>query len=202
MTPIDKAWVFLKASRQTELGEFHPDFPSSFGPVTMRRFHPTQEWGDDWLKTIDAGYATHNDFDPGEFQPYEKLIQEGLKPQIPTQSSEQWESDAMQNKESGVDTDVKPFDIHEEKKGNWFYPTGEMTDKQKELSHAFTELEGRKQIGVRIPTQQLQGQFRNKGYMGEPAEGFVEQYIPPQYLTQLPHNYTGEGQATWGARGE
>jgi hypothetical protein len=199
---FEKAWRFLKASRQTKLGEFHPDFPSSYGPVTMRRFHPTQEWGDNWLKTIDAGYATHNDFDPDEFQPYEKLIQEGIKPQIPTQSSEQWESDAMINREGGVDTDVKPFDIHEGKKGNWFYPVGEMGDKQKELSHFLTTEEGRRQIGVRIPIEQLRGQFRNKGYMNEPAEAFVEQHIPAQYLTQLPPDYTGEGQATWGARGE
>ena len=42
MTVFHKAWAFLKASRQTELGEFHPDFPSSYGPVTMIRYHPTQ----------------------------------------------------------------------------------------------------------------------------------------------------------------
>lgn len=37
--PFVKAWNFLKASRQTELGEFHPDFPSSYGPV--KYFHGT-----------------------------------------------------------------------------------------------------------------------------------------------------------------
>lgn len=200
MNPMNDAWVLLK--RQTTLGEFHPDLPSPYGPVTMRRFHPVQAWGDSWLDSIENYGASPDMFDVDEFQPYEKLIQEGLKPQVPTQSSEQWERDAIDNKESGVDTDVKPFDIHEGKKGNWFYPTGEMTDKQKQLSHAFTIGEGRKQIGVRMPIEQLRGQFRNKGYMGEPAEGFVEQYIPPQYLVQLPQKYTGEGEATWGARGE
>ena len=35
---FEKAWRFLKASRQTELGEFHPDFPSSYGPVRGARY--------------------------------------------------------------------------------------------------------------------------------------------------------------------
>ena len=37
VTPFDQAWAVLKMtveeSRQTELGEYHPDFPSSYGPV-------------------------------------------------------------------------------------------------------------------------------------------------------------------------
>jgi hypothetical protein len=37
---FEKAWRFLKASRQTELGEFHPDFPSSYGPVRGYRAIP------------------------------------------------------------------------------------------------------------------------------------------------------------------
>lgn len=35
--PMDIAMQLLKATRQTELGEFHPDFPSSHGPVTGYR---------------------------------------------------------------------------------------------------------------------------------------------------------------------
>jgi hypothetical protein len=39
MNPFDQAWVVLKMtmeeSRQTELGEYHPDFPSSHGPVPL-----------------------------------------------------------------------------------------------------------------------------------------------------------------------
>jgi hypothetical protein len=163
----------------------------------MRRFHPVQEWGDEWLKTIDAGYATHNDFDPDEFQPYEKLIQEGLKPQSPTLESVLWEKDHIE------DNNVKPFNLDETTLGNWFYPTGKLTDEQNNLSHEFMAEEGnRKQIGVRMPYEQLQGQFRNLGYMGEAPEAHITNYIPPQYLTQLPNNYTGEGQATWGAKGE
>jgi len=40
---FEKAWRFLKASRQTELGEFHPDFPSSYGPVVAS--HGTPQLG-------------------------------------------------------------------------------------------------------------------------------------------------------------
>lgn len=197
---INDAWLFLKELRQTELGEFHPDLPSSHGPVTMRRFHPTQKWAEEWLDSI-KNYGLDPDyFDANNFQAYENLIHEGLKPQAPTWSSHQWERDNLEDND--IDTDVKPFEINEEKRGNWFYPTGEMTDKQKQLSHTFTTEEGRKQIGVRMPIEQLRGQFRNKGYMSEPAEGFVEQHIPPQYLVQLPDNWTGKGQATWGERGE
>ena len=35
MTPMEKAWMILK--RQTTLGEFHPDMPSPYGPVTHYR---------------------------------------------------------------------------------------------------------------------------------------------------------------------
>jgi hypothetical protein len=39
MNAMDEAWVLLK--RQTELGEHHEDFPSSYGPVT--HYHGTSE---------------------------------------------------------------------------------------------------------------------------------------------------------------
>jgi hypothetical protein len=39
MSAMNKAWAILK--RQTELGEFHPDFPSSYGPV--RWLHGTPQ---------------------------------------------------------------------------------------------------------------------------------------------------------------
>ena len=37
--PMDLSWRLLKNERQTELGEFHEDFPSSLGPVT--EYHGT-----------------------------------------------------------------------------------------------------------------------------------------------------------------
>ena len=195
--PFVKAWNFLKASRQTELGEFHPDFPSSYGPVTMRRWHPTREWGESWENQADVGLE---DYNSNAFQPYEKLIHEGLKTATPTAASALWEEEGLANKEQDIDTDVKPFNINENKKGNWFYPKGALSEWAKLVSHEF--MDGRKQIGVRMPLSQVLGQFRNKGYQNEGPEGFVEQDIPPQYLVQLPSNWTGEGQATWGARGE
>mgnify|MGYP001446922573 CR=1 FL=1 len=33
MSPFNQAWTVLKDMRQTTLGEFHPDFPSPYGPV-------------------------------------------------------------------------------------------------------------------------------------------------------------------------
>ena len=39
MLPMNLAWRLLK--RQTELGEFHPDLPSSYGPV--KYYHGTPE---------------------------------------------------------------------------------------------------------------------------------------------------------------
>ena len=33
MNPFDQAWVLLKQTRQSTLGEFHPDFPSPYGDV-------------------------------------------------------------------------------------------------------------------------------------------------------------------------
>ena len=43
MNPFDQAWTLLKMTaeetRQTELGEFGPDLPSSYGPIT--HYHGT-----------------------------------------------------------------------------------------------------------------------------------------------------------------
>ncbi len=196
--PFSNAWLVLK--RQTTLGEFHPDFPSPHGPVTLRRFHPTKEWGEGWMRNIEGGYATHNDFDPDEFQPYENLITEGLKSQAPTLESVLWENDHV---DDDIHDNVKPFTLDETTLGNWFYPTGKLTPHQKGLSHEFMAEEGnRKQIGVRMPIEQLQGQFRNLGYMGEAPEAHITNYIPPQYLVQVPDNYEGEGIPTFGKRGE
>lgn len=61
MNPFNQAWVVLKMtmeeSRQTELGEYHPDFPSSYGPVDY--YHGT---------TV---------------EPASRINTEGLKPAVP-----------------------------------------------------------------------------------------------------------------------
>ena len=64
--PMDEAWILLK--RQTTLGEFHPDFPSPYGPVTMRRLHPLESW----YEGTDLGQSIPQE----DRQPYEKLMQE------------------------------------------------------------------------------------------------------------------------------
>ena len=196
--PFSDSWLVLK--RQTTLGEFHPDFPSPHGPMTLRRFHPTKEWGERWMQNIEDGYSTEDDFNLDEFQPYENLITEGLKPQAPTLESVLWEYDHV---DDDIHNNVKPFTLDETTLGNWFYPTGKLTDNQKNLSHEYITEEGnRKQIGVRMPIEQLQGQFRNLGYMGEAPEAHIINHIPPQYLVQVPDNYEGEGIPTFGKRGE
>ena len=194
--PFSDSWLVLK--RQTTLGEFHPDFPSPHGPVTLRRLHPTKKWGEDWMHDIKGGYATEDEFNPDEFQPYENLITEGLKPQIPSRGSFLWEID---NADEFAGEGIKPFHLDESTLGNWFYPMGKLTPQQRSLSHDIG-VGDRKQIGVRMPIEQLQGQFRNLGYMGEAPEAHIINHIPPQYLVQLPDNYEGEGIPTFGKRGE
>ena len=44
----------------------------------------------------------------------------------------------------------------------------------------------RKWIGIRLPAEITTGQFRNEGDMGEPAEAYLEQDIPPERLVQMP----------------
>ena len=39
MDPMETAWLLLKEGRQTTLGEFHPDLPSPYGPMT--HYHGT-----------------------------------------------------------------------------------------------------------------------------------------------------------------
>ena len=199
MMAFSEAWDILKATRQTTLGEFHPDLPSPYGPVTMRRWHPTQEWGNQWLEGILHGKAIEQDFNPDEFQPYEDLIIEGLKPQAPTLESILWEHD---HSDLGLEDDIKPFHLDENTLGNWFYPTGDLTGLSHVSRNHMKDGGLRNQIGVRMPIEQLQGQFRNLGYMNEAPEAHVINHIPPQYLVQLPDKFMGEGEATWGAKGE
>jgi len=45
MTPMERAWMLLKANYQSELGEHHEDFPSSYGPVVA--YHGTK--GDNFM---------------------------------------------------------------------------------------------------------------------------------------------------------
>ena len=42
MMAIDAAWSVLKGTRQTTLGEFHPDFSSLYGPVKWYHGTPNQ----------------------------------------------------------------------------------------------------------------------------------------------------------------
>ena len=191
MTVFHKAWAFLKASRQTELGEFHPDFPSSYGPVTMVRQHPTEDWLDEFM---DGGMLEeYGGFDENMWQPYESLITQGLRPHEASLESHMWEEHLKDEDGYGDAPPVKHFNL--DGKGSWFYPSGIGPDEQTIIP------DERRKIGVRIPINNLQGQFRNEGGGGEPAEAWIQQHIPPTRLTQIPDNWVGETK-DWGERGE
>ena len=191
MKPMGKAWMLLK--RQTRLGEHHPDFPSPHGPVTMRRLHPLESW----YKDTDLGQSI-----PQEHrQPFHRLIQEGLKPVPASEGAVRWEDRKFMNTGKRGGDRYKPFDI-KDKSGNWVFPAGEPARGWNMYSDA--EL-GRGRLGIRMPIEQVQGQFRNRGYpfqgSDEPAEGFVQQHIPPEMLVRLPEGWVG-GQSHFGERGE
>jgi len=190
--PMAASWALLKSSRQTTLGEFHQDLPSPYGPVTMFRGHPKRDWP---YKDMVEGYEEEH------FQPYEDLIREGLRPIPVSLNSLLWEMD-NQIDESGTfepDERTKPFDF-DTGPGNWFSPAGGIVA---------GNMDGRGLVGVRMPIDELKGLFRNRGYLGEPAEAYIQQHIPAERLVQIPYDppsyrdyYPLEGPSTWGKRGE
>ena len=64
---------------------------------------------------------------------------------------------------------------------------------------------GRGRLGIRMPIEQVEGMFRNRGYpfggKDESAEGFITQHIPSELLVRLPEGWAG-GQSHFGERGE
>jgi hypothetical protein len=184
---FEKAWRFLKASRQTELGEFHPDFPSSYGPMTAISNQPTQRafdlWRKNWPDTLDENIV----------QPYEAFVHEGMKAKTASDDALEWENHWPSA------SDVKPFDLRG-KKGHWFAPASNYRDffnrKTRGIGRAFPGEKYKEDmafnnpndrvVGIRMPLDSSIGQFRDKGYMGEGAEAFIEGDIPPERLVMVP----------------
>jgi hypothetical protein len=189
VTPMTEAWLLLK--RQTTLGEFHPNLPSPYGPVTMRRAHPTQAWFDK-IKEFP-------DFDSDLAQPYEQIFTHGLKAQPLSLVSALWE---QANKYE--EPYIKRFNLNIANKGNWFYPTGPVPSFVYDASSAYPNINvnNRQYVGVRMSPAEVKGKFRNLGYQGEGPEAFVQQDISPERLVRLPENWTGEGTGTWGRLGQ
>jgi|DEB0MinimDraft_3_1074331.scaffolds.fasta_scaffold07086_2 hypothetical protein len=196
MTAFHKAWVFLKATRQTELGEFHPDLPSSYGPVTMTRWHPTMDWymQDPRLELEDLSVAEKRAKieqairDKILHPPAERLIHTGLIGSEPHPDAIDWEHDIIMQhgfKEFNPDYGIVPFNLFEElyddkgKRGSFVAPPDVPI-------HQHINPEDRKWIGIRLPAEITTGQFRNEGDVGEPAEAYLEQDIPPERLVQMP----------------
>lgn len=179
MTVFHKAWAFLKASRQTELGEFHPDFPSSYGPMTMISSQPTQ-------KLIDRNRVLFgNDFDERMVQPYEAFIHEGIKAKPVSNSSMVWEK--LREKQPHI----KPFNFKEGDTGIWFRPALQRTEQEMLGGVSRPPISyGRdyynRTVGVRMPLDESMGMFRDDGYNDEDAEAFIYGDIPPERLVMVP----------------
>lgn len=209
--PFVKAWNFLKASRQTELGEFHPDFPSSYGPMTAISSQPTQQAFDTWRELWKRNHQISN-FDESMAQPYEAFVHEGMKGKPPSNDALEWESPNKLH--DPIDSlGVMPFDLRG-KKGHWFAPASNYRDyvKQQELRNhggvtpkenmAFNHPDARV-VGIRMPLDASMGQFRDKGFSGEGAEAFIEGDIPPERLVMVPKMITHRRGQPWpGGLGE
>jgi len=59
MTPMERAWMLLKANFQSELGMHHEDFPSSYGPVVG--YHGTK--GDNFMDIMGGAGLKNTDPD-------------------------------------------------------------------------------------------------------------------------------------------
>ena len=197
--PFVKAWNFLKASRQTELGEFHPDFPSSYGPMTAISNQPTQQFFDSWRER----WNHDNSFDERMVQPYEAFVHEGMKALPVSGATLDWENPEKIHAPKGR-VGVKPFDLRE-KKGRWFAPASNYYDfrNREKLFYGGNpkekmgfDSEGRV-VGIRMPLDASMGQFRDKGYSGEGAEAFIERDIPPERLVMVPRMLTHRRGKPW-----
>lgn len=190
MTVFHKAWVFLKASRQTELGEFHPNFPSSYGPMTAISSQPTQQYFDSWRER----WNRYGDFDESMAQPYEAFVHEGMKGKPPSDDSLEWEKMYREKQPN-----IKPFTFEEGDTGNWFRPAMQQTPSFVRNHQKMLEIMGvgpsvisygrdspHRTVGVRMPLKESMGMFRDKGYMDESAEAFIYGDIPPERLVMVP----------------
>ena len=117
MTAFSEAWVIIKATRQTTLGEFHPDLPSPFGPMTVISNQATKLNQDKWREAWNQ-FQNVEDFDESMSQPYESFIHEGMKAKPPSSEALDWEKPYLYHSPKNK-VGVKPFDLTG-KKGNWF----------------------------------------------------------------------------------
>ena len=164
MMPIDMAWAVLKGTRQTELGEFHPDLPSSHGPITAfrripRRFRVSQ------LPVDEQGEPDY------DYTPSKVAMIQGLKPTTSDYST-LWENmyeNLPPSRRQRTDDGklIEPFDLSEP--GVWVHPPSKNVPSSEDTT-----------VGIRgeLPP----GQFRDVGWEDEPAEGYLSEPIPPERL--------------------
>ena len=195
---FEKAWRFLKASRQTELGEFHPDFPSSYGPVTLVSNQFTQRGFDKWA---------NNSFDEKVAQPFESFIHQGMTGKPLSNESKMWEEIGAEKAQRGFfPFPVKRFDFKEGDKGNWFGPFQPLYEKWKQRQEKYYSpnstapynFDGtRRTVGVRMPLDSSLGMFRDKGYGSEGAEAFIYGDIPAERLVMMPQMQSQDDNVSW-----
>lgn len=199
---FEKAWRFLKASRQTELGEFHPHFPSSYGPMTLISSQPTKQHLDSWREQWKHD-GKIEPFDESMAQPYEAFVHEGMRGKPPSDDALGWEK-VFREKQPHI----KPFTFEEGDTGNWFRPAMQESPSWVRNHQKMLELLGvgpsvisygrdnpHRTVGVRMPLDESMGMFRDKGYENESAEAFIYGDIPPERLVMVPG--MGNSVNTW-----
>ena len=196
---FEKAWRFLKASRQTELGEFHPDFPSSYGPMTAISSQPTQRFFDSWRER----WNNDGSLNESMAQPYETFVHEGMKGKPPSDDALEWENPIRFHDHEERDG-VKPFNLRG-KKGHWFAPASNYHDfvigtammENRDVRDMGFNHPNDRVVGIRMPLDASMGQFRDKGYSGEGPEAFIEGDIPPERLVMVPRMLTHRRGKPW-----
>jgi len=194
--PMKKAWDFLKESRQTELGEFHPDFPSSYGPVTMLSNQPINNYLNMWQRNPHLfGTKLNEDI----AQPYEAFLHEGMKAKPVSEDSLEWDEMGLNSKKES-NMNIKPFDLRG-KEGNWFSPVSNYYDEYGDSPVSLRDYKfdygNTRTVGVRMPLTESIGQFRDRGYDDEGPEAFIEGNIPPERLVMMPKTLTHAEGKSW-----
>lgn len=186
MNPIDEAWALLKMtmaeSRQTELGEFHPDFPSSHGPMTA-------------VRVIPRVYL-------------DEVSRAGVLPLSGDESSDAWKARAHNwdfeesRPEKSVRTgrNLKQFDVSGA--GTWWTKPSVANVRR---SHTRAGKQGPALVGVRGNLDNFRHQKRDAHETTENLpEMYIEDTVPPERtvrMDQPPGNYDWDWtdpKETWG----
>lgn len=178
-SPLHAAFQVLKQARQTTLGEYHPDFPSPFGPMTMIRVNRQSD--------IPA------------------IQRQGLIPQPQDTKVDSLESNPTWDAEMAEGKGLKQFDLSEP----GFFMTKPHPRNIQYGGYAVSDPKmGQGLIGVRMSPEemkQLDMQTRTADESPEDfPEAFVQERIAPERLVTMPQleppagPYDWHDPSTWG----